>query len=76
MTPPIFLSNENPLIRFTTPRGYGAVPTSMATQNYGLRYRQKPSKNHKWVDNLVPLICLKQLKSSNCSDPSSCFGPS
>jgi hypothetical protein len=58
-TPPIFGSPENPRIRFTRPCLPGVVPTSKSTQNSGLRKRQNPSKNHKWEESLVPLVCLK-----------------
>lgn len=46
-TPPILTSPENPLIRLTNPFRPGVVPTSKRTQNYGFRYLQNPSKNHK-----------------------------
>jgi len=53
----------NPLIKLTNPCFPGVVPTSNKTQNYGLRYRQNPSKNQRWEDNFVPLVCLKQEKT-------------
>lgn len=62
VTPPID-GLLNPEIRLASPSWSGVVPTSSRTQNYGLRYLQKPSKNHKCEDNFVPLECLKQEKS-------------
>ena len=62
-TPPILGSPPKPLIKLTRPCLPGVVPTSNRTQNYGFKYLQKPSKNHKWDDNLVPFVCLKQEKT-------------
>ena len=61
VTPPM-LWWVKPFNKFSKPSLSGAVPTSNKTQYYGCKYRQKPSKNQRCDDNLVPLVCLKHEK--------------
>lgn len=62
VTPPTKLS-VNPLSMLAMASFSGLVLTSSSTTNSGLRYLQNPSKNQRWDESFVPLICLKQLKS-------------